>query len=194
MISIRFATEDDAEDLLSIYSYYVENTAISFEWDVPSEEEFRERIRATLRLFPYIVAYDGSSLAGYAYASAFNHRKAYEWCAETSIYVRKDSRKQGIGKMLYLSLEKILSRQGIRRLYACIAYSETVQKELDSNSYCFHKALGYKEAGLFPGCGYKFGKWFDMVWMEKDIAAGASCIPSDIIPFPEIRCEYPDFS
>ena len=186
MIQIRYAEESDAEALLSIYSYYVANTAITFEWDVPALDEFRKRIIDISKFYPYIVAYDDDAVLGYAYASPFNHRKAYEWCAETSIYVDINHKRHGIGKLLYTELEELLVKQGILRIYACIAYSETVQKELDSNSFGFHRAIGYSQVGMFPKCGYKFGKWFDMVWMEKKLSDDLDN-PSAVIPFPDIR-------
>lgn len=188
MIRLRIAEERDAEALLSIYSYYVDNTAITFEWSVPTVQEFGDRIRSTKTFFPYLVAYDDetSEAVGYAYASHFNHRKAYEWCAEVSIYVDKDHRKNGVGKLLYAKLEEILQLQGIIRLYACVAYSDIPLKELDSNSLEFHKRMGYRLVGTFQSCGYKFGRWFDMVWMEKTISECRNNIES-VVPFPELN-------
>ena len=95
---IRTVTPDDAPALLQIYSYYVKNTAISFEYDVPTIDEFRRRIEHTLLKYPYIAAEDNGKIIGYAYAGPFKERAAYDWAVETTIYVDKDSRGGGIGK------------------------------------------------------------------------------------------------
>ena len=95
-ITIRPATPDDAEALLSIYAPYVEQTAITFEYEVPSVEEFRDRIVHTLKLYPYLVAQRETStnsdasteIVGYAYACPLHARAAYAWSVETSIYVK----------------------------------------------------------------------------------------------------------
>ena len=100
-VMIRLATPEDAVEILKIYAPYVENTAISFEYEVPSEEEFRERIESTLKRYPYIVAEQEGRIIGYAYVSIFHERKAYDWAVETSIYVDKDYKRSGCGKLLY---------------------------------------------------------------------------------------------
>ena len=105
-MNIRIATAEDAKELLSIYKYYVENTTITFEYDTPTIEEFKNRIKNTLVKYPYIVAEKDNKIYGYAYASAFKERRAYDWAVETSIYVDVDSSKQGIGRLLYNELER----------------------------------------------------------------------------------------
>lgn len=167
---IRIATEDDAEKLLKIYGYYVENTAITFEYDVPSVEEFQERIRRTLGKYPYLVSEQDGVIAGYAYAGPFKERSAYDWAVETTIYIDKDARKKGLGKELYLALEKVLALQNIVNLNACIGCPIVEDEYLTRNSICFHEHIGYRLVGEFHKCGYKFGRWYDMVWMEKCIA------------------------
>lgn len=117
----RIATPDDAPALLAIYAPYVENTAISFEYAVPSVEEFRSRIEGVRKSYPYLVAEaaDGS-LLGYAYTHTFIPRAAYDHCAETTIYLALDARHQGLGKRLYRALEEFSLAQNIYNLYACI--------------------------------------------------------------------------
>lgn len=166
---IREATLNDAKDLVNIYSYYVLYTAITFEYDVPTVEEFKERIKHTLQKYPYLVAEDNGRILGYAYASALKSRAAYQYCEETSIYIDKDAHKQGIGKALYAKLEKKLIEQGIQNMYACITYPEVEDEFLTKNSVQFHEHLGYKEVGLFHACGYKFNRYYDVMWMEKNI-------------------------
>lgn len=166
---IRVAREDDAAALVDIYAPYVRETAITFEYDVPTVEEFAGRIRHTLSKYPYLVAEDGQRLLGYAYVSTFHDRPAYDWAVETSIYIRRDVRKQGLGKALYAALEQALRAQGILNLNACVAYPPEESARLTRNSADFHEHLGYRMVGRFHRCGYKFNTWYDMVWLEKEI-------------------------
>lgn len=166
---LRPATVADAEELLAIYAPYVTGTAITFEYDVPSVEEFRGRIENTLGKYPYIVAEseaDGS-LLGYAYASRFKPRAAYQFACETSIYLRQDVRGRGVGRALLSALEEGLIGQGIRSICACITYVQVADPYLTNASMRFHERMGYRLVGHFHRSGYKFGRWYDMIWMEK---------------------------
>lgn len=165
---IEKVIENDAEELLEIYAPYVKNTAISFEYEVPSVEEFQKRIRNISSKYPYIKAVDETGvILGYAYAGAFKTRAAYDWSVETTIYVRQDMRKNGVGRKLYEALEKSLVGMGILNMNACIAYTENEDENLTNGSRHFHEKLGYSLVGTFHKCGYKFNKWYDMIWMEK---------------------------
>lgn len=166
-ITIRTATLSDAQALLNIYSPYVEHTAITFEYDVPSVEEFASRIKNTLQKYPYLVAEKNGRLLGYAYASPFHERPAYDWAVETSIYVDQNIKHQGIGRRLHNALEDALRSQGILNMNACIAYPPEEDEYLDKNSVEFHTHMGYRLVGEFYKCGYKFHRWYNMVWMEK---------------------------
>ena len=166
-ITIRTATLSDAQALLNIYSPYVEHTAITFEYDVPSVEEFASRIKNTLQKYPYLVAEKNGRLLGYAYASPFHERPAYDWAVETSIYVDQNIKHQGIGHRLHDALEDALRSQGILNMNACIAYPPEEDEYLDKNSVEFHTHMGYRLVGEFYKCGYKFHRWYNMVWMEK---------------------------
>ena len=170
MTTIRVAIEADAEEILAIYAKYIEQTAITFEYVVPSIEEFRGRIRHTLERFPYLIAEKDGKIAGYAYVSPFKERAAYDWSVETSIYVDMEQKRGGIGRRLYEELENILKQQGILNVNACI------------------EKLGYTMVGTFHQCGYKFHRWYDMVWMEKFIGEHRENQP-DIIPFPKLKME-----
>lgn len=185
---IRVATIDDAKEILDIYAPYVENTAITFEYDVPSLEEFEERIKNTLKKYPYIVIESKGEILGYAYTGAFGKREAYDWGVETSIYIKENKGKMGLGKKLYKALEDISKAQNILNLYACIAYPEVEDEYLTKNSVDFHQYLGYKIVGEFNKCGYKFGKWYNMVWMEKNIG-NHEPNPLPIIHFPNLNAE-----
>ena len=168
-IRIRPATEADAEEILNIYAPYVTDTAITFEYDVPTLEEFTGRIHHTLEKYPYLVAVRDGEIIGYAYAGACYGRAAYDWSAETTIYIKKDCRHCGVGKLLYQALEDALKAQNIINLYACIGYPEVDDEYLTKNSEQFHEHQGYRLIGEFRKCGYKFGRWYHMVWMEKMI-------------------------
>ena len=166
-VTIRSASIYDTEAILKIYTHYVKNTAISFEYEVPTVDAFRGRICHTLEQYPYLVAEQDGVIIGYAYGSQFHERAAYRHCAEVSIYIDAEARKCGVGRMLYEALEEALKTQGILNLYACIAYTEVEDEYLNNNSAQFHAHLGYKEVGRFHKCGYKFNRWYDMIWMEK---------------------------
>lgn len=168
-ISIRFAKPEDAKELLKIYAYYVTDTAISFETEVPSEEEFKLRIEEVLKSYPFIVACKDDEILGYAYLHSFVGRKAYELSAETTIYLNPDKKKMGIGKKLYSVLEDIAKAQNITNLYSCIGYVDKEDEYLNNNSVQFHEHTGFRMVGKFENCGHKFGRWYHMVWMEKII-------------------------
>lgn len=185
---IRVATPQDAGALLAIYAPYVTDTAITFEYEVPSLTEFRERIRHTLERYPYLVMEQDGEILGYAYAGPFKERAAYDWAVETTIYVKQGMKKQGIGRKLYQALEDILIRQNILNLNACIGYPTVEDEYLTRNSMEFHQHLGYRLVGQFYQCGYKFGRWYDMVWMEK-LVGEHGVEPVRVKPFPELQQE-----
>lgn len=166
-VIIRMANVSDAEQLLNIYAPYVNDTAITFEYEVPTVEEFADRIENTLKKYPYLAAQKEDEILGYAYVSPFKERKAYDWAVETSIYVKMDMKKQGIGKLLHENLEKLLKKQNILNMNACIAFPAKEDEYLTKDSVYFHKKMGYEMVGRFHKCGYKFHRWYDMVWMEK---------------------------
>ena len=167
IIVIRSATVKDAEALLNIYAYYVKNTAITFEYDVPTLEEFQKRITNTLKKYPYLVIEKEGMILGYAYAGVFKDRAAYDWSAETTNYLIYDAVKCGLGRMLYEALETEMKKRGFLNLYACIGYPIEEDEYLTKNSAQFHAHLGYRFVGEFYQCGYKFGRWYNMIWMEK---------------------------
>lgn len=182
---LRIARPEDAEELLALYAPYVEKTAISFEWEVPSAEEFRNRIRRTLQKYPYLLACQNGEILGYTYTGPFVGRAAYGWAAETTIYLKEGHKKQGIGKALYTALESLSKAQNILSLNACIGYPEKEDGYLTLNSVRFHEHMGYSMVGKFHNCGYKLGNWYHMVWMEKQIGNHLPH-PAPVIPFCEL--------
>lgn len=170
-IALRAARPEDAAELLRIYAPYVEKTAITFEYTVPTLKDFTNRIRTTLEKYPYIVAERANSrLMGYAYVGPFHAREAYDWAVETSIYIAEDARKLGLGRQLHDALADCLTELGYLNMYACIAApAQENDPYLTRNSIDFHAHLGYRMVGTFYACGCKFNRWYDMVWMEKHL-------------------------
>lgn len=197
-VKIRIARVKDAEKLLEIYTPYVEKTAITFEYEVPDVETFAGRIKNTLEKYPYLIACQEGEVLGYAYTGAFVGRAAYGWGAEVSIYLKEDKRGMGIGRKLYDALEAISKAQRILNLNACIGYPQAEDIYLTKNSVQFHAHMGYSMVGEFHKCGYKFGNWYNMVWMEKEIGVHVSN-PAPVIAFPELdeeivkKCTALDF-
>lgn len=185
-ITIRTARAEDADALLAIYAPYVEQTAVTFEYDVPSPAEFRARICCTLERYPYLIAEENGTILGYAYASPFHSRPAYAWGVETSIYIDQKMRQNGIGRLLYGALEAVLREQNVLNLNACIAYPAQPDEHLTGDSVEFHRRMGYRMVGEFFQCGYKFGKWYNMVWMEKHIGDHVPD-PAPVKAFPDVR-------
>ena len=169
MLIIRDATENDVENLLDIYAYYVEYTAVSFEITTPSLKEFQNRFRKIKKHYPYLVIEDEGIIKGYSYAYIFIGREAYSYSCETTIYLDPDSRGKGYGRKLYEELENRLKKIGIINLYACIGVTDKEDEYLTNNSRDFHSYIGYKTVGIFEKCGRKFDRWYDMIWMEKCI-------------------------
>ena len=161
-MSVRPAKVQDIPRILEIYAPYVENTAISFEYTVPTLAEFTQRFLGITAQFPWLVWEENGTVLGYAYGSLPFERAAFQWCAEASIYLCPEACGKGIGKKLYAELEQILQRQGYRKVYAIIT---TANKP----SVAFHEAVGYRLTATMPNCGYKFGQWYGTVWMEKDL-------------------------
>lgn len=168
-MKIRSASPDDTKRLLEIYAYYVANTAVSFEYSVPSEEEFCCRIQNTLQKYPYLVLEEDGIIQGYAYAGIFKARAAYARSCEVSIYVDHDSKRRGYGRVLYEALADRLKTQGILNMYACIACPVIEDEYLSRDSEQFHRHLGFSIVGEFHQCACKFGRWYNMIWMEKFI-------------------------
>ena len=157
---IRIATEADIPQMLRIYAPYIENTTITFEYTVPTEEAFLERFRKLTAQFPWLVWEEDGKILGYAYGSAPFERDAYRWCAEDSVYLLPEAQGKGIGSRLCLALEKVLFYQGYRRIYALITAE-------NKKSETFHQKLGYTLRAELPDAGFKFGRQIGVVWMDK---------------------------
>ena len=157
---IRMATQADIPAILDIYGPYVLHTAVSFEYSVPTLEEFTERFRTITAQFPWLVWEEAGKVLGYAYGSLPFGRAAYRWCASSSIYLAPQAQGRGIGRKLYRALEAILTDQGYRKPYAIITSD-------NPGSLRFHRQTGFRFLAEFPDCGIKFNKLYSVVWMEK---------------------------
>lgn len=184
-VKIRVARLEDAKALLAVYAPYVEKTAVSFEYQVPSEEEFAGRIENILRKYPYFVAECEGEIVGYTYAGAFHSRAAYGWGVETSIYIKEDIRGMGIGRALYTKLEDTLKEMGILNLNACIGSAETEDEYLTNASERFHERMGFVKVAESHMCGFKFNRWYNMIWMEKMIGEHTAN-PKPVKSFSEV--------
>ena len=157
---IRIANIEDVPEMLAIYTPYVENTTVSFEYVPPTPEEFTHRFLTYTQQFPWLVWEEEGHLLGYAYASAPFTRAAYGWCAEPTVYLRPEARGRGIAAQLYAVLEEILWRQGYQVLYALVCSENGPSRR-------FHEKQGYQKTAVFPDIGFKMGRWLSLIWYEK---------------------------
>ena len=161
-MSIREAVSADVPAMLAIYAEYVTQTAVSFEYEVPSEAEFTRRLTEHTAVYPWLVWEEDGRVLGYCYAGRAFERAAYAWNAEISCYLAHEAQHRGIGRQLYARVEELLRRQGCRKVFAIV----TSANEL---SLAFHRAIGYRDAACFRQVGYKFGRWYDVTWLEKSL-------------------------
>ncbi len=167
--TIRPVKPEDAKRLAEIYAYYVEETAVSFEYRAPDTEEFRERIIKISRKMPYLVCEQDGKILGYVYAGVYSPREAYNWTVTTSIYIDRECRRQGVGTLLYAALEQELKSRGVINLLAGVAYAEAEDEYLTHDSVKFHLKEGYEQVARMKGVGKKFDRWYDLLWFQKKI-------------------------
>lgn len=170
---IRAAAVRDVPAMLNIYRPYVLETAYTFEYEVPSLEEFEARFQRIAAGFPWLVWEEDGEILGYAYGDRAFSRAAYQWDADLSIYLRQDCRGRGIGRKLYETLENLLRRQGYFLAYGIVT-------DANEPSCAFHRAMGYRETGHLKDCGMKFGRWYGVIWFEKRLRDGLPTEPPDI--------------
>lgn len=175
---IRFASPRDAGEILGIYAPYVENTAISFEYTVPTKEEFRLRIEKIAERYPWIVYEEEAGILGYAYAGPDRERAAYQWTAESSVYVAPSARGRGIGPALYDVLFDILRKQNFCLCSAIITADNEASLKM-------HEKCGFYRVGFSESSGYKLGAWHGIVTMEKRLNPFL-VPPKPVIPIGEI--------
>lgn len=159
---IRTASHADAPALLEIYRPYVEHTAISFETEVPTVDEFAARIDKALKRWTWLVAEENGKCIGYAYGSAHRERAAYRWSVETSAYIHADHHRQGVGRLLYEELFQQLESLGYCNAFAGIALPNDASVGL-------HRSVGFEPIGVFKRVGWKFDRWHDVAWLQRQI-------------------------
>jgi L-amino acid N-acyltransferase YncA len=169
---IRKASEADIQEIQAIYAHHVLTGAGTFEEEPPSVEEMAERFtEAIAHDWTWLVATDASGVLGYAYYTQFRDRSAYRYCVEDSVYVREDVRGQGVGKALVAHLIEAATASGMRQMIAVIGDSENV------GSIGVHASLGFQMVGTLRSVGMKFGRWVDMVSMQRQLGRGDADVP-----------------
>ena len=153
--NLRLVRQSDAAEIAEIYRPIVESTPISFELEAPDGKEMQQRIEHKLTNYPWLVCENHGRVAGYAYASQFRERAAYQWSVETSVYVHSDFRRFGVGRALYISLFRMLTAQGFVNAYAGITLP-------NPGSVGLHEAIGFRPVGVYRNVGYKMGAWHDV--------------------------------
>jgi len=176
--AFRLASEEDIPEIRALYEPYVKNTAITFEVEVPSIEEFGNRIRSIAAEYPYIVCLSDRTIIGYAYAHRHMERAAYQWNAELSVYIGSRSQGRGIGKRLYAALMAILELQNVKNVYGGVTSPNEKSEKL-------HESLGFTKLGTYRNTGYKCGAWHDVIWFEKAIGA-YNLNPEPFMPIQDV--------
>ncbi|HUN38997.1 MAG TPA: GNAT family N-acetyltransferase [Acetobacteraceae bacterium] len=171
-MDVRPATTADLPEIQSIYAHHVLHGTGTFEEVPPSVEEMTERFaKVTDRGWSWLVATDATGVLGYAYYTQFRDRTAYRYCVEDSVYVREDVRGQGVGKALVLKLIEQATAAGLRQMIAVIGDSENV------GSIGVHASLGFRNIGTMRAVGIKFGRWLDVVSMQRALGRGDADVP-----------------
>lgn len=180
MISMTIATLEDAKELVEIYAPYVLHTAITFETEVPSVEEFQKRIETLSANYPYIVIKDGEQCIGYAYASPFHERAAYGWDVDWSIYIKEEYHGHHLSTILFHALKDLLVASGYLRIYSLVTSANSISMKM-------HDRLGFTSCGYWKHTGYKHNEWYDVAIYEYVI--NDTDIPKPVIPFSKLDKE-----
>jgi phosphinothricin acetyltransferase len=170
--TIRMATPEDAEAILTIYAPIVRETAISFEVEPPTHAEMHARVAQTLRHLPWLVCNRQGEVLGYVYASPHRARAAYQWSVDVTVYIHQEARRTGIGRALYTALFQLLTLQGFYQCYAGITLPNPASVGL-------HESLGFQPVGVYRNVGYKLGAWHDVGWWQRGVQP---CPPLPVPP------------
>ena len=176
--NIRVAIKDDAAGMLEIYAPFILNSGITQETEVPSIEQFQQRVTSNLEERPWLVCEINNEIAGYAYAGKHRDRKGYQWCTEPSVYISEKFFGVGAANALYTALFDILKLQGYVNAYAVITLP-------NDRSIAFHKKFGFEYLTTYKKIGYKLGQWHDVGWMQYEVNPHKEN-PEDPIKFPKI--------
>jgi L-amino acid N-acyltransferase YncA len=159
---IRLAGPNDAAGILAIYGPCCESTCVSFEIVAPTIEQIRERISRVTADYPWLVGETDGQIVGYVYASRHHERAAYRWSVDVAVYVAAGQHRRGVGRILYETLFSLLREQGYFKAFAGITLPNAASVGL-------HESLGFRPAALYRGVGYKFGRWLDVGWWQRDL-------------------------
>ncbi|RDI99944.1 N-acetyltransferase [Dyella solisilvae] len=176
---IRIARGDDAAAFHEIYTPSVLHGAETFETELPGVAAMRQRVETRLQHYPWLVWEEDGRVLAYAYASRFRERAAYDWIAETSIYVHPDARRRGVARRLYVVLLESMTLQGLNQAVGVI----TLPGE---GSVPMHEAMGFAPAGVWRSSGYKLGRWWDVGVWQKELQPPTTP-PTPVIPFAALR-------
>lgn len=178
-VTLSLIQEPDYGQVLDIYAPFIRDTAVSFEYTVPSLPAFTERIGRITSFYPWVVAREGDRIAGYAYGGPHRAREAYRWSAEVSVYLHPAFHHKGIGTRLYEALFGILRLQGIIHLYAGITLPNAASEAL-------HARMGFRDIGVYSRIGFKAGAWHDVKWMGRTLCHPPAA-PAPPVSFREVN-------
>ena len=188
-MKLHFAGEKDIPALLDIYGQYIP-TSVTFEYELPSQEEFSRRLASFSAVYPFLTAEEDGNVLGYAYAHRCAERAAYGWGAELSVYLRPEAAGKGLGARMYRALMDLLRLQGVRTVYGLVASPNPASEVM-------HTAMGFRLMGVQQKAGYKNGRWIDLLWFEKAIApytpAPAPLVPVGRLPGEQVRAALDSF-
>ena len=174
MTLIRPSRDEDLDAITRIYAHHVLHGTGTFETTPPTRDEMAGRRADVLgQGLPWLVIEVDGQVMGYAYGNWFKPRPAYRYSVEDSIYMAPESAGKGLGKLLLTELLAQCERAGVRKVMAVIGDSA------NAGSIGVHKALGFEQVGVVQSCGWKFGRWLDIVLMQKSIGQGDSAPPQD---------------
>ena len=171
---LRPSTDADLPAITAIYAHAVQHGTGTFELEAPDAAEMARRRADVLdKGLPWLVAEEAGRVLGYAYANHFRPRRAYRFCLEDSIYLADDARGRGVGRLLLAELMARCEAAGARQMLAVIGDSA------NGGSIGVHRALGFEHTGVLKASGWKFGRWLDVVLMQRALGTGASTAPAD---------------
>ncbi|MCB9045171.1 MAG: N-acetyltransferase [Chitinophagales bacterium] len=179
---IRLIEPEDVQRVLGIYTPYITKYNTSFEYEVPTLEEFQQRIANITEQYPWLVCKKDGVIVGYAYAGQHRARTAYQWSVESAIYIAEDFCGKGVGRLLYTKLFELLKQQGYMNVFAGMTAPNERSERL-------HKSLGFEDVGTFKNIGYKNGAWHDTKWFQLDIGEHKSLL-SEPLSIKEIGKNY----
>ncbi len=176
---IRLITLQDAQQALDVYAPFVKNTAVTFEYSVPTLQDFTDRIITNTVDYPWLVCIYNNTVLGYAYGSRHRYKTAYQWSVESTIYLAPEIQNKGIGKIMYNALFSILKLQGYYSVFAGVALPNEGSEKL-------HTSMGFEEIGVFNKIGFKLNQWHDVKWFQLDLKQTNST-PHELIGGPELH-------